>query len=227
MQATRQEILDHLHRGGRAAIKDLVPVIGLTSTGIRQHLTILQRDGLVRTDEERGKVGRPALVYTLTEKGENLYPKNYDLLANLLIEEVRAIVSGGGLLTLLRRVAARMAEPYVKRAEGKPLDERVRLAVAAINEQGCEADWERKGDELLIHQYTCPFPEVAKKNSAVCALDVNFISRLTGSDARLSESLLRGDRCCTYRIRPRHDDNAIELAETTPLAVRQGALARG
>jgi len=44
---------------------------------------------------------------------------------------------------------------------------------------------------------------VARHNSAVCALDVEFIRQLVGADARLVRSLLRGDRTCTYRIRRR------------------------
>ncbi|HWQ28893.1 MAG TPA: winged helix-turn-helix transcriptional regulator, partial [Dehalococcoidia bacterium] len=84
MQDTRKRILDYLRRHGRATVKDLGEVFGLTSTGIRQHLTVLERDGLVEAREERGKVGRPALVYRLTPLGDNLYPKLYDLLANTL-----------------------------------------------------------------------------------------------------------------------------------------------
>ncbi len=78
MQVTRQDILDHLRRHGSGSVKELGQLLGLTSTGIRQHLTILERDGLIEAREERGRVGRPALVYTLTPQGDSLYPKKYD-----------------------------------------------------------------------------------------------------------------------------------------------------
>jgi len=42
---------------------------------------------------------------------------------------------------------------------------------------------------------------VAHSHSGVCAMEVDFVRRLTGADARLVSSLLRGDRSCTYRIR--------------------------
>ena len=63
MQATRQEILDHLHREHRGTVKDFAAFLGLTPTGVRQHLTSLERDGLITAREERGRVGRPAFVY--------------------------------------------------------------------------------------------------------------------------------------------------------------------
>jgi predicted ArsR family transcriptional regulator len=78
----------------------------------------------------------------------------------------------------------------------------VNEATAIINERGSEADCVKDGDDWLIRQYGCPFPQVARQNSCVCALDVEFVRQMVGSDARLSTSLLRGDRCCTYRIRP-------------------------
>jgi len=202
MQATRQQILDFIRRNGRATVKDLDSHLGLTSTGVRQHLTVLEREGLVEAHEERGHVGRPALVYQLSDKGDALYPKQYDQLSNTLIEEVREVAGGQALQTLLRRVAVRFADSYSERLDGKSLPERVSEATAIINERGSEADCVKDGDDWLIRQYTCPFPQVARQNSCVCASDVEFVRQMVGSDARLSTSLLRGDRCCTFRIRP-------------------------
>jgi predicted ArsR family transcriptional regulator len=204
MQATRQQILDYLRRNGRGTVKDLDSHLGLTSTGVRQHLTVLEREGLISAHEERGHVGRPALVYQLSDKGDALYPKKYDQLANILLEEVREVAGGQALQTLLRRVAVRFADSYGERLDTKSLPERVSEATQIINERGSEADCVKDGEDWLIRQYTCPFPQVARQNSCVCALDVEFVRQMVGSDARLSTSLLRGDRCCTYRIRPGH-----------------------
>jgi predicted ArsR family transcriptional regulator len=202
MQATRQQILDYLRRQGRATVKDLDAHLGLTSTGVRQHLTVLEREGLVEAQQERGHVGRPALVYRLTTKGDAIYPKKYDQLANVLLEEVRDLAGSQALQTLLRRVAGRFADPYQARLDGKPLADRVEEAAGIIRERGSEADCEHDDDGWMIHQYTCPFPQVAGQNSCVCSLDVEFVRQLVGADARLTTSLLRGDSSCTYRIRP-------------------------
>ena len=201
MQATRQQIVDYLRRHGRATVKELDTHLGLTSTGVRQHLTVLEREGLVDAQAERGHVGRPALVYRLTDEGDALFPKSYDQLANILLEEVREVAGGQVLQTLLRRTATRFAEPYRARLEGRSLAERVKETSKIIQDRGSLSEVVQDGDGWLIKQYTCPFPKVAEENSCVCALDVEFIRQLVGADARLSTSLLRGDDCCTYRIR--------------------------
>jgi predicted ArsR family transcriptional regulator len=210
MQATRRQILDYLHEHGKATVRDLTHLLGLTATGVRQHLTLLERDGMVEAQEERGHVGRPAYVYHLTEAGETLYPRNYDMLANLLLEEVRAMAGADALQRLLKRVSGRMAERYNDRLQGLSLEERVEATAEVLRDLGCVVETARRGDDLLIRQCSCPYPNVARKHSAVCALEVDFVRRMTGGDARLASSLLRGDECCTYRIR--------EVAE--PIIVR-------
>jgi predicted ArsR family transcriptional regulator len=208
VQATRQDILDYLRRHAQATVKELGDHLGLTSTGIRQHLTVLERDGLVEAREERGHVGRPALVYRLSPSGDALYPKNYDALANALIEESRQLLGTEALQQLMKNVAARFAEPYMARLEGKSTVERVEEASKIIEERGCLAECDAEQDDLVIRQQTCPFPKVARINSAVCAMEVEFVRRLVGTDARLTSSLLRGDSSCTYRVRPANGRSA-------------------
>src|SRR3990170_304748 len=203
MQSTRQHILEYLQRQGRATVKELGSLLGLTSTGIRQHLTVLERDGLVDAREERGRVGRPTLVYSLTEKADALFPKTYDALAAVLLEEIRCSQGNERLHDLLHKVAERMAAPYAERIEGRPLPERVRETARIMEEQGCLVDVREADDgEYYIDEFTCPFPKVAQQDRSVCALHVDFVRVLTGGDTRLTQSLLRGERACCYRVRP-------------------------
>jgi predicted ArsR family transcriptional regulator len=202
MQTTRQQILEHLQRHGRATVKELGQVLRLTSTGIRQHLTVLERDGLVVAREERGQVGRPTLVYTLTEKAETLFPKSYDELATALLEEIRAEEGSERLYELLHRVAQRLAESFWERVQGKSLAQRVEETALILQEQGCLVDWEPRDGEFLLHEFTCPLSKMAKQDSSVCTLHLELVRLLTGADTRLVRSLLRGERACTYRIRP-------------------------
>ncbi len=95
-----------------------------------------------------------------------------------------------------------MAAPYTDRVEGRPLPERVQEAARIMEEQGCMVDVrEADADEYYIDEFTCPFPKVAQEDRAVCALHVDFVRILTGADTRLTQSLLRGERACSYRIR--------------------------
>ncbi len=210
MQTTRQDILDYIRRHSEATVRELGGVLRLTETGVRHHLTALVRDGLVVLRQTRGHAGRPALIYSLKPAGHALFPHRNDELANLLVEEIRVLAGAKGLQSILMRIAARSSEAYETRTEGKTGADRMEAVVEIITERGCLADFEAMGeDQFLINQYTCPFPQVAEANSAVCTLDVEFVRRLTGGDARLVSSLLRGEKCCSYRIRPTKSAAAI------------------
>ena len=202
MQPTRQDILDYLRRHGRGSVKELGQLLGLTSTGIRQHLTILERDGLIEGREERGRVGRPALVYCLSNRGDSLYPKRYDSLAGMLLDEVKAMTGSRGLQSLLRRVAVRLAERYQDRVEGKDLPARVDEVARIIEEDGCLVDTAFQDGAYFIYRYTCPFPNVAIDHAGLCSLHEEFVRRLLQADARLISCIIRGDRSCTYRVLP-------------------------
>ena len=203
MQATRQDILDLLRRRSQATVREIGGELGLTATGIRQHLTVLERDGLVASREERGHVGRPALVYSLSPEGDALYPKKYDELANALIEEARSILGPQALAQLMKSVANRFSAPHAARLAGKPLDERVEAAGRVLEARGNVVTQAEDGGEYSLCKHTCEYWNVATKNSIVCALDVEFVRGLVGADARLTTSLLRGDDCCTFHIKPR------------------------
>ena len=203
MQSTRQQILEYLQRHGRGTVKELGGLLGLTSTGIRQHLTVMERDGLVEAHEERGRVGRPTLVYSLTPNADALFPKTYDILANVILEEIRSAEGNEKLHQMLHRVAGRLAAPYTARVEGKGLADRVKETASILEEQGCMADWAAGEDgEYYIDEFSCPFPKIAERDRAVCALHVEFVNILSGGDTRLTRSLMRGERACTYRVRP-------------------------
>jgi predicted ArsR family transcriptional regulator len=78
----------------------------------------------------------------------------------------------------------------------------VKETAAIMEDQGCVADWHEGDDgDFYIDEYTCPFPKIAETDRAVCALHVEFVRTLTGSDTRLTRSLMRGERACTYRVK--------------------------
>jgi len=203
MQPTRREILDYLRSHGKGSVKELGELLHLTSTGIRQHLTILERDGLIEGHEERGRVGRPALVYSLTSLGDALYPKKYAKLASLFLEELISTQGDEGVQDFLGRVAVRRAEPYRERMNGLDLPARVAEVTRIIESEGCLVSMASEGKDLIIQRLTCPYPEVARAHQALCSLDSQFFALLLGADPSLESCIVRGDPSCTYRIRAR------------------------
>lgn len=202
MQATRQRILDIVRERGEMTVRGLSEELRVTGTGVRQHIAILEREGLVEHREERGRVGRPALVYTLTSAGEATYPTRYDALAVAILEEEGEQRDAVELQRFAKRIGQRLAAPYTPALRDASPEARVDAACGILREQHLVADWERADGGYRLNARTCPYPEVADRTQLACAVDVAFVGELTAMDVELSSCMARGDDCCTYALSP-------------------------
>src|SRR5439155_238392 len=62
-RSTRMEVLELLRRKGRCSAETIANDLGVTPNAVRQHLTNLERDGLVVSQPERSGRGRPSLLF--------------------------------------------------------------------------------------------------------------------------------------------------------------------
>ena len=69
------KILAYLQRHGEATVKDLEELLGISTTAVREHLTHLEVKDLLSTRLVRNGPGRPRLVYFLTARAQELFPK--------------------------------------------------------------------------------------------------------------------------------------------------------
>src|SRR5215210_7458549 len=106
----RAEVLRFIQRQGSASIKDLEGALGVTTTAVREQIAHLLHEGFIQATRVRGEIGRPYYVYSLTPKAQELFPKDYATLAQMLLEETLALHGPEGLRMLLNRVSRRMAQ---------------------------------------------------------------------------------------------------------------------
>ena len=210
METTRQTILDILRRRQHATIDELTHLLGLAPATVRRHLDILMRDGLVQAGQVRRGTGRPHYLFSLTEAGEDAFPKNYVRLTNRLIEEIVALdpaeTSGRSGLELaelvFERMADRVAEHYAGRVTGYTLAERLKQATAMLAEEGIVFDWNETPDGFLLLGRGCPCRRVASSHSQICAHDQRLLARLLNADIEPVEPASVGeDSYCAYRVR--------------------------
>jgi predicted ArsR family transcriptional regulator len=72
-----------------STINDLAKAVSINSISVRHHLTSLLLDGLVQSEEERHGVGRPRLVYSLSQKGLERFPTRYFELTSRLLDQMK------------------------------------------------------------------------------------------------------------------------------------------
>src|SRR5437762_13825869 len=82
-RSTRMEVLELLRRKGRSSAESIANDLGITPNAVRQHLTNLERDGLVVSQPERSGRGRPSLLFALTERAYAVLPQRDGQLATM------------------------------------------------------------------------------------------------------------------------------------------------
>jgi predicted ArsR family transcriptional regulator len=206
-------LLDFLRAQGEATVRALSEHLGITQTGVRQHLARLERDGHVRSRGVRGRVGRPALLYRLTEDGERLFPKAYDRLAIGAIEAAAASFDGEDLHRFVQAAAGRVAARLDCTSRGT-LRERAEGLASALAAEGAvvevvQVDGGKGADgarapegALLVSQYTCPYDDAAAASDLTCAIDREVFRLCTGADVEVLAVRARGDDHCLFRLSP-------------------------
>jgi predicted ArsR family transcriptional regulator len=207
MQSTRQEILEILKQEHQATVEDLAERLDLTPMTIRHHLNVLQAQGLVIAAKVRRlqTVGRPRLVYTLTEAADELFPQGHGELARHLLSEVKRTVGPDQTREILQRIAERIAREAPQPEPGQSFEARLDQVTQYLERRGFLFTWVRTDDGYLLANVNCPYRRVAQDHAEVCAMDIALVSRLLGVEARHVSRLRDGAGSCTCLLQPPSD----------------------
>jgi predicted ArsR family transcriptional regulator len=199
---TRRQIVEVLKRQGEADAAVIGGLLGITPSGIRQHLTALERDGLIAHRNERDGRGRPKHRYFLTLAGDALFPRNYVDLTNELLEYVED-EDPAMLQRIFDKRARRRLERGRVRVEGLPFRERVQTVAQILDEDGYLADFaERPDGAFVITEHNCAVLAVAIKYRHACSTELEFLQQLI-PDATVTRIAHRiaGGHVCAYEVR--------------------------
>lgn len=198
--STRRQILQFLRTDGNLTAQQLADKLAITSMGVRRHLTMLERDGLVQMQTQRQPAGRPTYLYSLTSTGFDTFPKSYDLLATQLLDVVRATQGDAQISQIFAGRMDQLYEQYAPRVMGKNLAERVQELAKIQEEAGYMARWEKVKDGYLLKEQNCAIYRVACRFQDACQFEIELFRRLLDADLERVEHQVKGDLACTYFI---------------------------
>ena len=211
MVSTKAEILALLKRNGGHSIGELAEALHLAPITVRQHVTHLQRDGLVAREQRVRPGARTQYVFRLTAKAHAAaFPRRSDRLVELLVREI-GFLSGDELaglssrektLLIVRRLAQRVAEEYAPLLQGWPLQERVVFVTEVMHADGGFAEWGTTDGGFEIRDFNCLFHRLLEQEATgdVCEWHRSFLSQVLGADVRVSPCPDPTTRCCRYVI---------------------------
>ena len=200
LDTTRGRLTSLLRRGPRT-VDELGEALALTSNAVRNHLSSLERDGLVRQiGTRRGAgAGKPAVLFELHPDAEPLFSLAYPPVLTAMVETLVEELPPERTDELLRAMGRRLAKGI-----GTPsgtFEDRVRAGAAVLTALGGEVDVVAEGDDgsLTIRGAGCPLSAVVSHRPELCHAVETLVGEAIGSPVR--SCCTHGERsCCCFSV---------------------------
>jgi predicted ArsR family transcriptional regulator len=212
---TQQKILHFLMKDKEGMTVDqITKLLEISRSATHRHMTVLERDGLVRKSASKKTGGRPGIIFTLTEKGTHIFPKHYSLFAEMLIILIKQKLGSEKLIEYLEELGVSLAETRKDALKNKSIDEKIKMTVAIMQELGYEAQTAEGEPEenLIIDAYNCVFHDLAYQDDDVCSMDLSLLSTLLDSKIEHTCCMAKGGVRCRFKVLPLDKDKT-ETAE--------------
>lgn len=196
LETTRGQMVSLLRRSART-VDDLASAMGLTNNAIRNHLSTLERDGIIRQEGVRRSpgAGKPAVVYELHPDAEPFFSNAYAPVLRTLVDVLVTQLPPQQADELLRSVGHRLAAGAGGKASGD-LSARVTAAAAILTSLGGDVEVIEKDGELRIRGCACPLAATVADHPEVCHAVETLVSDVVGAPVVSTCDHGARPRCC-------------------------------
>lgn len=209
MKSTREKVLQTLVAHPRATIIEIADEVGINAISVRHHLTNLQAGGLVSAEEERHGVGRPRLVYFLTESGQEQFPKRYFQLSQHLITQIKKSMNGDEVRNIFKNMAIDLTDEHQDKIAAMGMDDRLGLLKEVMANEGYDLNFQKTDNSIEIVEVACPFYKLGKDHPEICFFDQTLISKILLIPIQDISRVKHGENHCSFKINTRaaeHND---------------------
>ncbi|HEY1364439.1 MAG TPA: helix-turn-helix domain-containing protein [Xanthobacteraceae bacterium] len=199
---TQRTLLRELLRNRDGVTVDaLTRALDISRNAVRQHITSLERDGLVARGKTQPSGGRPQQLYVLTSEGEELFPRQYSWFSEMLLQMLRGESGSAGLEQKLAEMGRAVAGSLQARlAREGDLNARIAAIADILQELGYDAAAKERDGELQIEAHNCVFHKLASQHPEVCSFDLALLSSCSDSEVEHSSCMVRGSDACRFRF---------------------------
>jgi predicted ArsR family transcriptional regulator len=199
LESTRGKILDLL-RTKEQTVNDLAAALRLTDNAVRAHLLSLERDGLVLQAGTQPGFRKPHVTYALTADAEQIFPKSYGVLLDLILIVISKQLSPKELRAAMREVGRRVADNHLLEVEGKSRNQRIETALRILKDLGGSATFEKSDGKHFIRGRGCPLAAATSRHPEACLIAETLLSEVIG--APVKECCIHGTTpSCRFEIR--------------------------
>lgn len=200
MKSTREKILRTLLSSPESTINELAEAVGINGISIRHHLTSLEAEDLVVSSEERHGVGRPRLIYSLTDKGVEKFPTGYLRLTKRVIGALKDNMTSTEIASLFGSIGTEIAQSFEEDLENKPLKERLKILKKIMTREGFTFEYKKNQRSYTLTSFSCPYHQIIREYPELCNIDYQLIAAVLSTRVEIKTCILNGDEFCSFYV---------------------------
>lgn len=199
-RTTREIILHGIKQSPQSTVEDLAEVAEVAPVTVRHHLNALLAEGTIEAASIRRKVGRPYYVYSLSQRGQELFPKRYVRLTSRLLDELKGRLPQEAIGEIFEGVVETVLQEHRGEFEHLSLEGRLDYLTELLSEEGFLSTWERTPDGYRLVEYSCPYLSIGSTHTEVCHFDRQLINGILQLNVLQESCMLHGANCCQFSI---------------------------
>lgn len=200
---TSDKILDIIKREGQITARQLAEHLSITTMGARQHLQMLENEGLISFNDIKMKVGRPARHWSLTQLGHNQFIDRHQDLSIDILTSIDEVFGLPGIEQITAQREAKILRRYQQHlSHFHTTEERLRALVQLREQDGYMAELEVTATGYFLTENHCPICFAAKQCPQLCRSELNIFQTLFKDecDIQRQEHIIQGAHRCRYKI---------------------------
>lgn len=199
--STRETILHTIKAQPKSNVDELADAANVSPVTVRHHLNALLANGLIVSHSVRRKVGRPYYVYSLSEKGQEQFPKRYVRLTSRLLDELKVHLPAEAFNDVLSSVVDSVLEEHRGEFEHLEVEDRLDYLMKLLAEEGFLAHWEKTDEGYLVTEFSCPYITLGETHSEICTIDKALIVNVLDAPVIQNSCMLEGGECCQFLVK--------------------------
>ena len=198
---TKGEILENLLSQDLTAL-DLAEILEINESAVRRHLNRLESDGLIHSYFEKADRGRPKKNFELTEQGEKLFPRETELLLELIIKNIHEVLDKEISRELKEKLVQDLIDRFPEVYEKDDTETKIKKVVKGFDELGFYSSYHEENGTYKISYRNCAFGNLPEKEAYwLCKIHKKVIRKILDDfDLQQEKSMLEGDNSCVQKI---------------------------
>jgi predicted ArsR family transcriptional regulator len=198
-KSQRLQIVNRLKRTQGLTVSELSDALNMSYMGVKQHCIDLQKDGYLDTWRRPKPVGRPEMLYRLTQRAHELFPQASNAATIDLLESAKQLYGPSAPEKLLFNIFQKKAALYAAKLKGDTLPARVKWLARLRDHEGFMADFVDNGTMRIVENHS-PILDLLRAFPIVARLECELFQRVLHAQVTREESCASGLYRCTFQI---------------------------